>query len=336
MGRLGSRTMEYASRPPIAAGAAIVGPKEGEGPLGDHFDEVVADDRLGKDTYEQAEAELMTRAAYRALSKARLRPEELQAMLGGDLEQQIVSASICARTLGSGFLGLYGACSTIAESLLIGAALVDAGQLDSALCITSSHFSTAEREFRYPQELGNQRTPSAQWTVTGAGAVVLDRAAQPQAHVTHGTFGRVVDYDIPDVNHMGAAMAPAAADTLLTHFADTGRAPQYYDLIVTGDLGVIGRKLLMELTAERGCELPPERLLDCGAQIYSPRQNVDAGGSGCACLACVFAGVLLGQLRARELRRILIMGTGALLSPVSALQGESIPSIAHALAIECP
>ena len=336
MPKLGKRTLAYESRPAIAGAAAIVGPKEGDGPLGGYFDEVLSDDYLGKDTYEQAEAELMTRTAYLALRKAGVRPEELCAMLGGDLEQQILAASLTARTLGAGFLGLYGACSTIAESMLVGAALVDAGQLDNALCITSSHFSTAEREFRYPQELGNQRTPSSQRTVTGSGAVVLCRQARPQAHVALGTFGRVVDFGVPDANHMGAAMAPAAADTLETHFDDTGRTPADYDLIVTGDLGVIGRRLLMDLMEKRARPLPADRLLDCGAQIFSPRQDVNAGGSGCACLASVFAAVLLPRLRARELRRILIMGTGALLSPVSALQGESIPSIAHALAIECP
>ena len=186
MAKLGARTFRYDSRPPIAAGAAIVGPKEGEGPLGGYFDEVVDDDYLGKDTYEQAEAELMTRAAHLAMKKARMKPDELNAMLGGDLEQQILAASITARTLGAGFIGLYGACSTIAESLIVGAALVDAGQLSNALCITSSHFATAEREFRFPQELGNQRTPSAQWTVTGAG---LSRQAACARGTGHGGAG---------------------------------------------------------------------------------------------------------------------------------------------------
>lgn len=336
MAKLGARTFRYDSRPPIAAGAAIVGPKEGEGPLGGYFDEVVDDDYLGKDTYEQAEAELMTRAAHLAMKKARMKPDELNAMLGGDLEQQILAASITARTLGAGFIGLYGACSTIAESLIVGAALVDAGQLSNALCITSSHFATAEREFRFPQELGNQRTPSAQWTVTGAGALVLDCRAKPLARVELGTVGRVIDYDVPDANHMGAAMTPAAADTLLTHFEDSGRGPSDYDLIATGDLGVIGRSLLIDLMKKRGMPLIEERYIDCGAQMFSPDQDVHAGGSGCACLASVFSAVLLGKLSARELKRILIIGTGALLSPVSALQGESIPSIAHALSIECP
>lgn len=336
MAKLGARTFRYDTRPPIVAGAAIVGPKEGEGPLCGYFDEVLTDDYLGRDTYEQAESELMTRTAYMALKKARIKPTELDAMLGGDLEQQILAASLTARTLGAGFIGLYGACSTIAEALIVGAALVDAGQLANALCITSSHFATAEREFRFPQELGNQRTPSAQWTVTGAGALVLGLNAAPLARVTLGTVGRVVDYDIPDANHMGAAMAPAAADTLITHFEDTGRTHEDYDLIATGDLGVIGRKLLIDLMKARGWPLIEERLIDCGAQMFSPDQDVHAGGSGCACLASVFSAVLLKKLAARELKRILIVGTGALLSPVSALQGESIPSIAHALAIECP
>lgn len=336
MARLGERTFVYDSLPHIAAGAAIVGPKEGMGPIGSNFDEVLDDDYLGKDTYEQAEAEMMTRAANLALKRGGLRKERLNAIIGGDLEQQILATNMTARTLGAGLIGLYGACSTIAESLLVGAALVDAGQLDNALCITSSHFSTAEREFRYPQELGNQRTPSAQRTVTGAGALLLDARAKPLARIEMGTLGRVIDYNVPDVNHMGAAMAPAAADTLEAHFADTGRTHGDYDLIATGDLGVIGRQLLIDLMQEHGCTLDGARLTDCGAQIFSPTQDVQAGGSGCACLACVFTAVLLRKLAARELKRILIVGTGALLSPVSALQGESIPSIAHALSIVCP
>lgn len=336
MARLGERTFVYDSLPHIAAGAAIVGPKEGMGPIGSSFDEVLDDDYLGKDTYEQAEAEMMTRAANLALKRGGLRKERLNAIIGGDLEQQILATNMTARTLGAGLIGLYGACSTIAESLLVGAALVDAGQLDNALCITSSHFSTAEREFRYPQELGNQRTPSAQRTVTGAGALLLDARAKPLARIEMGTLGRVIDYNVPDVNHMGAAMAPAAADTLEAHFADTGRTHGDYDLIATGDLGVIGRQLLIDLMQEHGCTLDGARLTDCGAQIFSPAQDVQAGGSGCACLACVFTAVLLRKLAARELKRILIVGTGALLSPVSALQGESIPSIAHALSIVCP
>lgn len=337
MARLGARTMAYLNMPRVIAGAAIVGPKEGAGPLGRAFDQVVDDDRLGRDTYEQAEAELMTRAAHLALRKAALRPGQLQLMIAGDLEQQILAATICARELGAGFLGVYGACSTIAEAMLVGAALVDAGQADNALCVTSSHFSTAEREFRYPQELGNQRTPSSQRTATGAGAVALAAGGgRALARVELGTYGRVVDYDIPDANNMGAAMAPAAADTLCAHFADTGRAPGDYDLIVTGDLGRIGRELLCDLMAGRGCPLPDERLMDCGASMFTLEQDSCAGGSGCACLACVFASKLLAGLSAGEYRRLLIVGTGALLSPVSSLQGESIPSIAHALALTGP
>lgn len=336
MARLGARTIRYETRPCVVAGAAIVGPKEGAGPMGREFDQVLDDDRLGQDTYEKSEAELMTRTAYLTLKKAGLRPEQLQLMIAGDLEQQILAATICARELGAGFLGVYGACSTIAESMLVGAALIDAGHVDNTLCVTSSHFSTAEREFRYPQELGNQRTPSSQRTVTGSGAVVLATDGAARARVELGTYGRVIDYDIPDVNNMGAAMAPAAADTLCAHFDDSGRTPADYDLIVTGDLGRIGRELLRDLMEQRGRPLPDDKLLDCGANMFTPEQDSCAGGSGCACLACVFGSMLLDRLAAGELRRILIMGTGALLSPVSSLQGESIPSIAHALSIERP
>lgn len=340
MSKKGERTMAFERGPRVMAGASTVGPREGEGPLGSVFDRVEADDRLGRDTYEQSEAEMMTRTAYLAIKKAGLSSRDIDVMIAGDLEQQILASTISARTLGTGFLGVYGACSTIAEAMLVGAALIDAGHIAKALCITSSHFSTAEREFRYPQELGNQRTPSAQRTVTGSGAVILsscaDDAGNAGAVLEAGTYGRVVDYDIKDVNNMGAAMAPAAADTICTHFCDMGRTPDDYDMIVTGDLGCIGRELLMDIMDGRGMALKSEKLMDCGARMFSPEQDMCAGGSGCACLACVFASLLLGKLRRGEIKRLLIVGTGALLSPLSALQGESIPAIAHALALRCP
>ena len=336
MKKAGKNTYIPSSAVTVGAWQAIVGQKEKEGPLGKYFDLYSNDEYFGQETYEKAEAQMQKEAMNRVFEKANLRDEDVDFIFAGDLLNQCVSSAYGSRDRGAGYFGLYGACSTVIEAAIIAAMTIDGSFAKRAVAITSSHFCTAERQYRYPLNYGSVRPPSAQWTVTGAGALVLDCRAKPLARVELGTVGRVIDYDVPDANHMGAAMAPAAADTLLTHFEDSGRGPSDYDLIATGDLGVIGRGLLIELMKKRGMPLIEERYIDCGAQMFSPDQDVHAGGSGCACLASVFSAVLLGKLSARELKRILIIGTGALLSPVSALQGESIPSIAHALSIECP
>ena len=329
------QTLTYPNRPRVRASAAIAGAKEGAGPLGGDFDQVVQDELLGQDTWEQAESELSRRAIALCLKKGGLTPSALEALLCGDLLNQIIASGFAGRALGAPFLGLYGACSTVVEALVLGGALVDGGYRANCVCAASSHFCTAERQYRFPLELGNQRPPSAQWTATAAGAVLLDaRRDKAMARLTHGTLGRVVDYQIADANHMGAAMAPAVADTLCAHLRDTGRSPADYGLIVTGDLGCIGRDILLELMKERGVPLEPGRLVDCGASLYNKEQDCHAGGSGCGCVASVLASHFLPMLADGRAARLLVLGSEAMLSTTSSQQGQSIPGLSYAVALE--
>ena len=329
--RLGRNTVVLSNRPAIIAGAALAGKKEGEGPLGQLYDAVVPDDLFGEESWEKAEQHFFYTAAATCLNKAGVTPQEVDVLLGGDLLNQIMAASMAARELGTPFLGLYGACSTMAESLCVGAMLVDGGHMRNALCAASSHFCTAERQYRFPLEYGSQRTPTAQWTVTGSGAAILSREGEGP-RITHVTVGKIVDKGITDTNNMGAAMAPAAFDTITAHFRDTGRKPSDYDLIVTGDLGVLGSELLLELLRREGLQLPNHA--DCGCLIFDEKkQDVHCGGSGCGCCASVLTGHLLGGMTAGKWKNILFCPTGALHSPTSAFQGESIPCICHAVAI---
>ena len=334
--RLGRNTVALTNRPAIVAGAALAGKKEGEGPLGQCFDAVVPDDLFGEESWEKAEQHFFFTAASTCLNKAGLPAQEVDVLLGGDLLNQIMAASMAARELAVPFLGLYGACSTMAESLCLGAMLVDGGHMRNALCVASSHFCTAERQYRFPLEYGSQRTPTAQWTVTGAGAMLLSAQAEckPLARCVMVTVGTVTDMGVSDANNMGAAMAPAAADTLRRHFTDTGRRAGDYDLIVTGDLGQVGHDLLLELMREQGMPLIPERYMDCGLEIYGPEQEAHAGGSGCGCSAVVLASLIWPKLREGKVKRVLFMATGALLSTTSSQQGETIPGIAHAIVLE--
>lgn len=335
MPKLGRQTLEFSTRPAIRGWASVVGPKEGQGPLGWCFDRVLDDDLMGQDSWELAESLMLQQALELSMEKAGTLPTSVDCMLCGDLLNQLISSALAARAIGAPFLGLYGACSTMIESTLLGSALVDAGFLTRCACGASSHFCTAERQFRFPLELGCQRPPSAQWTATAAGAVVLDAGKEPAAaHVTHGTLGRVVDYQITDANHMGAAMAPAVADTIQAHLEDTGRKDADYDRIITGDLGCIGRNLLSELLKRRGIKVQPEKLVDCGASLFDEIQDAHAGGSGCGCIASVLCGLFLRRVQEGAFRRILVVGSGALLSTTSSQQGESIPGIAYAVAIE--
>jgi len=337
--RLGLQTIELGSRPAVAGSAAFVGKKEGEGPLGGWFDHVSKDEMYGQDTFELAEKQLYLDAIRSAVKKGGAKPEEIQFILGGDLLNQIITASFSARDLGIPFIGLYGACSTMAESLALGAMLLDGGHAQTAICAASSHFCTAERQYRFPLEFGAQRPPTAQWTVTGAGASFLSTQPKvpPLAHITQVCMGRVVDLGVTDANNMGAAMAPAAADTLLALFADTHTGPEDYDLIATGDLGQVGRDLLVQLMREARQPLDEKKYNDCGLMIYDLKaQDVHAGGSGCGCGASVLNAHLLPLLARGDLRRILFMATGALLSLTSSQQGESIPGVAHAVVLESP
>ena len=337
--RIGMQTIDLPLRPAICGCAAYVGPKEGEGPLSASFDHVSKDEMYGQETFELAEKQLYLDAIRKAVEKGGSTSENVQFLLGGDLLNQIITASFSARELGIPFIGLYGACSTMAESLALGGMLLDGGHASEVVCAASSHFCTAERQYRYPLEFGAQRPPTSQWTVTGAGASLLSLSpkAPVLAHVCRACMGRVVDLGINDANNMGAAMAPAAADTLLALFSDTGTSPEDYDLIVTGDLGKVGHDLLMQLMREQRMPLPSERYTDCGLMIYDRKaQDVHSGGSGCGCSASVLNGFLLPAMQRGEYRRILFMATGALMSLTSSQQGESIPGVAHAVVLESP
>lgn len=329
----GAHSYVLPSRPRIRSYASIAGQKEASGPLGHTFDETFTDDTLGQKSWERAEAKMLERAADLALSKAKVYADGVDVFLGGDLLNQIVSSGYTARQLGIPFLGLYGACSTMAESLLLGAMLIDGGFADTALCATCSHFSTAERQYRFPLELGNQRTPTAQWTVTGAGATLLGRESPLPLCIESATIGSVWDLKQTDANNMGAAMAPAAMQTLKSHLDDLHRIPEDYDLIVTGDLGRVGYDLMKLLCRKEGIELD-QRYIDCGCEIFDVSQDVHSGGSGCGCSAVSLNGWLLGRMLKGEIRKMLFLATGALMSPTMSQQGESIPGVAHAVSLE--
>ncbi|MDD4797009.1 MAG: stage V sporulation protein AD [Eubacteriales bacterium] len=327
------QTYEPKIAPIIAGYGTIAGPKEGEGRFAKYFDNILTDDKMGQKSYEKAEGMLYMAAANQALIRAGITAEELNCMTGGDLLNQIISSNYAAREIGAPFLGLYGACSTMAESLIAGSLMVGGGFMDRVLCVTSSHFSTAERQFRMPLEMGGQRPPTAQWTVTGSGATVLSNRG-PGPHIARFTIGRVVDYGVNDANNMGAAMAPAAADTLAAHFRDTRLPLDYYDCIYTGDLGRLGLQLLRDiLRADYGMDLG-DRLHDCGNEMFLPEQDTHCGGSGCGCAAITFNGYLLKEMQYGNIKKFMLVATGALMSTTSSQQGESIPGIAHAVAVE--
>ena len=340
MGRIGKHSFVLERRPHIVSSASYVGDKEGKGPLGGCFDVVCKDDTLGLDSWEQAESRMFESSVRVALAKFGAQSSDLSCLMGGDLLNQIISAGFAAREIRAPFLGLYGACSTICEGIVVGSMLVDGGYMDMVACAASSHFSSAERQYRYPLEMGVQETPTAQRTVTGAGCVIIkdpDNLCGDYPFmnivITGGTVGSVEDYGITDANNMGAAMAPAAAETICTHFKDTNTTPRDYDRIITGDLGKFGTEMLYELCSSQGYNISG-RHDDCGKLMFSEEQNVVCGGSGCGCAATVLSGHLSPMLESGKYRRILFLATGALLSPVSSLQGESIPSIAHAIVIE--
>lgn len=340
--RIGAQTVVFERRPYIIGRGNIGGKKEGEGPLASCFDMILEDDMYGEKTWEKAECRMLVTAMERAMKRAQLKKENIDIMLSGDLINQIMTSSFAARDLHIPFLGLYGACSTMTESLVIGSMLIDGGFAQNIMASASSHFCTAERQFRMPVEHGNQRPMSAQWTATAAGAVVLSEKPFSITEDTRvvraaeATIGKVIDAGVKDANQMGAAMAPAAVDTLLNHLQDTGRDIDYYDLVVTGDLGFIGKDIMTDLLIDAG--IPGEKVRahydDCGTMLYSKDQDVHGGGSGCGCSAAVFTGSLMKKMEKGRLKRILLMSTGALLSTISPFQGESIPGIAHAIALE--
>lgn len=329
---IGKQTVVLKNPPSIKATASIVGPKEGQGELKKCFDYIIPDEMWGEDSWEKAESKLIRETFAKVLQNAQLSNDKIDYVLAGDLLNQCIAANYGLRETNVPFLGLFGACSTMAESMSIGSMLVEGGFAENVVCMTSSHFCTAERQFRSPLELGNQRPPTAQWTVTGSGAAVISSGGSGP-YIKHVTVGKINDLGITDANNMGAAMAPAAADTILTHFADTGLTPDYYDLIVTGDLGKIGRQICNDMLLMNGLNID-SRFNDCGLMIFNTKQqDKHSGGSGCGCSATVFAGHIYKEIMKGNLKRVLFVATGALMSPISVQQKESIPCIAHALGI---
>ncbi len=321
-------TICFKTPPALTAWAAVAGKRESEGPLGQCFDEIEPDTHAGRPTWESAESCYQQRAFDHLLQKAELQLEDIDCLFGGDLENQCTGTAYTARSLDLPFVGVYGACSTMAESLGLASCFVAGGLAKRAAVMTSSHFCTAERQFRTPLEYGGQRTPTAQWTATCAGACLLESGGDAAAYVHAVTFGRVRDFGVTDINNMGAAMAPAAASTISRYLQDTGTDPRQLDAVYTGDLGVVGSRLLADLLQKQGIRL--HNHLDCGLILYDrDRQHVGAGGSGCGCSAGVLCAHILPGLQAGKLGRVLLVSTGALMSQTTWQQGESIPGIAH-------
>lgn len=345
------QTLFFKNKPYISGAFSIGGEKEGQGPLREWFDRCLADDTYEEETWEKAESKMLKTAMMEAARRAGKDEGEIGAMLSGDLLNQLMSSSFMARDMHIPFLGMYGACSTMTESLILGAVLVDGRYSDNVISGASSHYCTAERQFRMPLEHGNQRPPSAQWTATAAGAMMMSLKApddsmesdadgriinSKKVRIESGTIGKVIDAGIKDANRMGSAMAPAAVDTLLNHMEDTERALDYYDIVLTGDLGFIGKDIMKDLLEGAGIskDVLEKKYDDCGAMIFEPQQDVHSGGSGCGCSASVIAGYVYKKMMRGEIRRALVMSTGALLSTISPFQGESIPGIAHAVSLE--
>lgn len=336
---VGKQSILFGNPPYIFSAASIAGKKEGEGPMGTLFDVVQEDPMLGKNTWEEAESELMKEAASKVLQKAGLSSADVRYLVGGDLLGQLIATSFGIAELEIPMFGIYGACSTMGEAMSIGAILIDGGYADKVLAITSSHFAGAEKQFRFPLDYGNQRPYSASWTVTGSGAVILSKQPNQQNNETNIvikgiTTGKIVDYGIKDTMNMGAAMAPAAFETIKQNLEDFKIEPSYYDKIITGDLGYVGKNILIDLLKEKNFDIS-NNYMDCGIEIFNKdEQDTHAGGSGCGCSAITFTSYIIKQLRERKWKRVLFLPTGALLSQVSFNEGKAIPGIAHAVIVE--
>ena len=323
--------LKFTKKPKISASYSVVGHLEADGPLGALFDEYCLDDKFGKDSWEKAESEMQRRAVSGAIKKCGLIDSEIDALLAGDLLNQCIGSNYALSNFDTGFLGLYGACSTCSEGLLIGASLFSGGIIESCVSVTSSHYCASERQFRFPLEYGGQRTPTAQWTTTGAGAFVL--TDKGNVEICEGVIGKVIDKGISDINNMGAAMAPAAINTLKRYFLESKHSPDYFDLIITGDLGYEGSEILKELLLDEGIDIRKNHV-DCGLMVFDrERQDVHAGGSGCGCSAVVMSASIIPNLAKGSLKNVLFLGTGALMSPMSLSQGGTIPAVAHLLHI---
>ena len=333
---LGKQSLQFVNKPYLISSGAIVGSKEAEGPMGQLFDKVCYDDKFGADPWEEAESSLQKEALEIALQKGGLQKQDIQFVYAGDLLGQSIASSFGLSGYQVPHIGLYGACSTCGLSLAMGAMAIEGAFAQKVACITSSHFASAEKEFRFPLAYGNQRPKSATWTVTGSGAFIL--SAQPgkqvRANITGVTIGKIVDYGIKDSMNMGACMAPAAADTIRQNLEDFGRTPGDYDRIITGDLGMVGQKLLFDLLSEKQIDISKQHM-DCGIEIYdSEKQATNAGGSGCGCSAVVLSAYILKKIEDGVWKRVLFVPTGALLSKTSFNEGQTIPGIAHGVVLE--
>lgn len=329
----GRQSFTFENPPVITTWASVAGKKEKEGPLGQYFDFTHKDTYFGQKTWEQGEKRMQQLTLQTLAKKAGVKQSEFGAVFSGDLLNQCIGSSFTLRNTGIPHLGLYGACSTMAESLLMASMAVGGGFLDHVVAMTSSHFASSERQYRFPLGYGGQRTPTAQWTVTGAGAVLVCRSGQGPK-ITSCTIGTVTDLGITDANNMGAAMAPAALETIKAHFNDMNTSADNYDLIVTGDLGQLGKDILLTMAQKEGLAIGG-KLADCGTMVFDTlNQDVHSGGSGCGCSAITLCGYLLDQIQTGKQKKILFCGTGALLSPTSTQQGLPIPGVCHAVCIE--
>ena len=333
MKKIGTQTFKLDNPVTIFETASIVGKKEADGPLAKYFDVCLHDEFFGEKTWEKAESKMIKFAIETVIRKSNIAVSDIDYLLAGDLLNQCISSSFGIRDFEIPFLGIFGACSTFVEGMMIGSMLLDGGAGNYALAATSSHFCSAEKQFRFPLELGNQRPPTSQWTVTGSSAAVLSKSGTGP-FITHVTPGKIVDRGITDANNMGSAMAPAAVSTILTHLEDTGRKPTYYDAIITGDLGDIGKGIVLDLCKAEGFQLSSV-YNDCGVLMFDKeKQDTHSGGSGCACCGTVFSGYFFNQLKEKKIKKMLLVATGALMNSTSTQQGESIPGIAHAVSIE--
>ncbi len=331
---LGKQSISLTEPVYIIGHASVAGSKEGEGPLGKLFDMVGSDDMFGQDSWEEAESTMQKDAVYLAVKKAGLKVEEIDLIYAGDLLGQSIASAFGVKEYGVPLMGVYGACSTCGETLLLGSMAVAGGFAEKVVCVTSSHFASAEKEFRYPLAYGNQRPLSASWTVTGSGAFVLSKEAKGDARIVGGTIGKMVDFGLKDSLNMGACMAPAAADTIFTHLQDFDRKPEDYDRIITGDLGSVGQKILIDILRQKGVDISANHM-DCGMEIFdSESQDTHAGGSGCGCCATTLSAFVLKKLKEGEWKRVLFVPTGALFSKTSYNEGKAVPAIAHGVVIE--
>ena len=333
MKKIGKQSYKLQTPVTILSTASIVGPKEGQGPLCKYFDQFLEDEFWGEKSWEKADSKIIKETTNMAIAKSGIASNEIDFCFAGDLLNQCISSSFGLREINIPFFGVFGACSTFIESMLLGSMCIDGDFAQNVVCSASSHFCSAEKQFRFPLELGNQRPPTSQWTVTGSGSSVLTKNGTGP-YITTLTPGKIVDMGIKDANNMGAAMATAAFDTLITHFNDTGRNPSYYDAIFTGDLGYIGKEILIDLAQTKGFNIKAN-YNDCGVLIFDKeKQDTHSGGSGCGCIASVFSGYIYDLLKKQKYKKVLLIGTGSLMNSTSSQQGESIPGIAHAISVE--